>query len=276
MTTSNTNFLSKNLPFKNSADYVRQVFGETKYHAAIVLGSGLDSLINYLDRDNSIFTEQIPDYPRSTVEGHRGIISRARVKDKSVLIFSGRIHYYEGGSAKNAAATSLLSFHLGINNIILTNASGILNDSFSPGDLMMITDHINLTFVDILKELNLKSKKIAPIYYPNFFPIAHEAARSAGVKLKSGVYTGMTGPSYETAAEVKMLRIIGGDAVGMSTIHEATIAKYLGMNVFGLSCLTNYSTGLTSSKLSHSEVNEIGKKVSQDFSRFMIEFLTRI
>jgi len=267
---------NRNLPFRDSAEFIRRKFGDTKYNAAVVLGSGLGSLMNYLDQEDSISSEQIPGYPRSTVEGHSGMISKAHINEKNLLVFSGRIHYYEGGPPCNAAATSILSFHLGISTIILTNASGILYARFNPGDLMMITDHINLTYVDILKELKLASKKVAPIYSPAFFPIAREAAKSSGVQLKSGVYVGMTGPSYETAAEVRMLRLIGGDAVGMSTIHEATIAKYLGMNVFGLSCLTNYSTGLTPNKLSHYEVNEIGKKVSEDFSRFMIEFITKI
>ncbi|MGC8596034.1 MAG: purine-nucleoside phosphorylase [Candidatus Kryptoniota bacterium] len=270
------NIVNRNLPFKDSADFIRKKFGDTKYKAAIVLGSGLGSLLDYLDQEDFILTEQIQSYPPSTVEGHSGKISKAHINGKNLLVFSGRVHYYEGGSPHDAAATSLLSFHLGIDTIILTNASGILYDRFYPGDLMMITDHINFTFVDIVKELNLVNKKIAPIYSPTFFPAAWEAAKVAGVQLKSGVYAGVTGPSYETAAEVKMLRLLGGDAVGMSTIHEATIARYLGMQVFGLSCLTNYSTGLTASRLSHSEVNEIGRKVSNDFSKFMIEFIKRI
>ncbi|MCL5266892.1 MAG: purine-nucleoside phosphorylase [Bacteroidetes bacterium] len=259
----------KQLPFAASADYINRYFSGVQHDIAIVLGSGLGGFTAHLSDKKILKTVDVTLYPQSTVAGHSGEIVSARLADKRVLVFSGRVHYYESASTVNSAVTAIVSNQLGIENMVLTNAAGILNESFDPGDLMLIRDQINLTFRNVVVDLGSSPEKSQRIYSEQLVSKVYAAAEKAGVNLKAGVYLGLTGPSYETAAEVKAYRILGGDAVGMSTVQEAIFAQSVGMQVVGISCLTNYCTGITSQKLSHEEVTEIGAKVDEKFSRLL-------
>lgn len=267
---------TSHLPFKESADYIKKYFGAAHHDIAIVLGSGLGGFTAHLSDMKVLKTAEIPSYPQSTVVGHSGEIVSAELNDKRVLVFSGRVHYYESASTVNSALTAIVSHQLGIENIVLTNAAGILNESFDPGDLMLIKDQINLTFRNVLRDLGPLADRPGRIYSEKLAGKLFAGAERARVNLKAGVYLGLTGPSYETAAEVKMFRLLGGDAVGMSTVQEAIFAQSVGINVAGISCLTNYCTGLTSKVLTHEEVTQIGAGVDDKFSRLLTEFIALI
>lgn len=263
-------------PFKEASEFIARRFDYKQHDIAIVLGSGLGGFTKHLNDRESLAAAEIPGYPGSTVPGHSGEIVSASVGKKRVLVFGGRVHYYESASTINAAVTAVVAAELGVQKILLTNAAGILNEAFLPGDLMLIKDHLNLTFTNILADMHFPLTNIRPIYSQEFARLAYAAAEESGINLKSGIYIGLTGPSYETPAEVRLYRNLGGDAIGMSTIHEAIYARATGMDVLGISCLTNYSTGITLNKLSHAEVTEIGAVVDQKFSRFLKKLIARI
>ncbi len=260
-------------PFPGSSEYINKLFKGTGHDIAIVLGSGLGGFANHLSDIVTLRTSDIPGYPRSTVAGHSGEIMSAKLGGKRIVVFSGRVHYYESASSTNGAVTAIISHELGIPRIVLTNAAGILNESFNPGDLMLIKDQINFTFRNVLIGLRPHPVSLQPVYSEHLADKAYAASEKSGVNLKSGVYIGLTGPSYETPAEVRVYRNLGGDAVGMSTVQEAIFAKSAGMEVAGISCLTNYSTGITSQKLSHEEVTQIGARVDKKFSRLLTAFV---
>ncbi len=253
-------------PFQKSTDFISSRFGDVHHDVAIVLGSGLGGFAKHFSDNVVLKTNEIPDYPRSTVPGHIGEIVSGKIANRKVLLFGGRVHYYETGSTIDAAVTSIVSHQLGIKKIVLTNAAGILNEKFEPGDLMLIKDQINFTFRSVLLDLKMAGTDLNPVYSESVAATAYKAAEDAGINLKSGTYLGLTGPSYETAAEVRFYRSLGGDAAGMSTIHEAIFARAVGMEVVGISCLTNYGTGITSKRLTHDEVTRIGREVDEKFS----------
>ncbi len=261
------------IPFQRSTDFIKARFKNTRHDIAIVLGSGLGNFTKHLPGKIILNTDEIPDYPQSTVAGHKGEIISAKIANKNALVFSGRVHFYETGSTLDAAATAIVSCQLGIRNILLTNAAGILNDKFSPGDIMLIMDQLNLTFRDVRIDLSIRTYAANPVYDQRLAFSAVQAAERAGVSLKKGIYVGLTGPSYETPSEVKFYKSLGGDAVGMSTIQEALFAQSAGMRVLGISCLTNYSTGISTKKLYHQEVTTIAQKTDKKFSKLIIELI---
>ncbi len=261
------------VPFQKSSEHIAHFFGNVTHDVAVVLGSGLGGFTRHIGDKEILRTSDIPDYPRSTVAGHSGELVSAAVGKKRILVFSGRSHYYETASTLNASVTAIVSHALGIPRIVLTNAAGILNESFYPGDLMVIKDQINLTFRNVLSEIGSPVQSLHPVYSPELAKLAFAAAEDCSVNLKSGVYVGLTGPSYETPAEVRAFQKLGGDAVGMSTVHEALYARASGLEVLGISCLTNYSTGITSQPLSHEEVTEIGNRVDERFTRLITRFV---
>ncbi|HUI31164.1 MAG TPA: purine-nucleoside phosphorylase [Candidatus Acidoferrales bacterium] len=261
------------LPFQQSGDFVSSRFKGVHHDIAVVLGSGLGSFTRHLTDKIALESAEIPDYPRSTVPGHLGEIVSAKVAGKRVLVFSGRVHFYETASTIDAAVTAIVSHQLGIKKIVLTNAAGILDEKFSPGDLMLIKDQINLTSRNVLADLRMPKAELNPMYSERLAAAALLAAQESCIDLKSGTYLGLTGPSYETPAEVKFYRGLGGNAVGMSTIHEATFARSVNMEVIGISCLTNYSAGTTLEKLSHDDVLRIGENVDEKFSRLLLKLV---
>ena len=229
---------------------------------AIVLGSGLNSVV--ADHAEAIPYSEFPEIPRPRVEGHVGRFARG----ERVIYAQGRAHLYEGYSANDVTGTVRLLAAAGIKRLILTNAAGSLNSSFAPGSWMMISDHLNLTgttpllgcaqFIDMSDAYSSKRRV-------DF----RSAARQLDMTLHEGVYAGLLGPQYETPAEVRMLRSLGADAVGMSTVLEAILARALGMEVTGFSCLTNWAAGVVDQALSHEEVLEVGQSAAADFARLI-------
>ncbi len=241
----------------------------------IVLGSGLGSFADELPGMIAIPTSDIPHYPASTVEGHKGKLVFAMLGKKPILAFQGRTHFYESNSLDTVLYPIYLAHQLGITSLILTNAAGGLNRTFRNGDLMILTDQINLTFQRVL---NLPAGKVAgtETYSRHLIDKAEQAAAMNGIVVRKGVYLGLKGPTYETAAEVDMCARLGGDAVGMSTVFEASLASSLGMDVLGISCVTNLATGISPTKLSHAEVTEVGNRVKKTFSRLITSIIESI
>ncbi len=239
---------------------------------AVILGSGLSDLLSSYD-GRQVFFSEIDGFPVVNIKGHPGVIKFA---EKTVMI-GGRIHFYEGHHIDDVILPVALMWKLGVKKIILTNAAGGVNRSFKPGDLAVITDHINLTGQNPLIGRNEgfdgpRFPDMSSVYDREIVSIAHDIDSS----LKKGVYAGFTGPSYETPAEIRMLERIGADMVGMSTVNEAVAAKYFGMRVAGISCITNMAAGILDRPLDHSEVVETGKQVSGRFRKLVKELLEKI
>lgn len=234
---------------------------------AVVLGSGLGGFTESLSCNAVIQTESIPGYPRSTVEGHRGELVFCTASGRRLLAFRGRVHFYESGDVNALLFPIRVAAALGARILIITNAAGGVNRTFVPGDLMLISDHIDLTG-ETCPEPGGSKTNGAP-YDQQLVRIAENTANQIGVRVVRGVYAGVKGPSYETAAEIEMIHRIGGDAVGMSTVLEVALASSLGMRVLGISCITNKATGTSSAKLSHEEVTIVANQVREQFSRLL-------
>jgi purine-nucleoside phosphorylase len=250
-----------------------------KPRVAIVLGSGLGDFAEKLNSRDTIATSKIPHYPHSTIEGHKGNIIFGKLFGIPLLAFQGRVHFYETGTLETALYPILVAHQLGIKTIILTNAAGGVNRNFKAGDLMLITDHINLTFenpLSILSPSLRKKNKNKDIYSHLLQQKILTISLQKNIQLQQGVYCCVKGPSYETAAEIEMIRRIGGDAVGMSTVNEATLAASLRMKVAGISCITNLATGISTTKLSHSEVTEVADRVKHTFAELLTSIILRI
>jgi purine-nucleoside phosphorylase len=254
-------------------------FAEAEF--ALVLGSGLGGLANEVENPISMNTEEIPGYPVSSVEGHKGRIILGELFGVRMLIFQGRIHYYEGYSAIMSCAPTIVSNLLGIRSIILTNAAGAINPAFTPGELMLIEDCLNFAFIDPFADLrktphchcerseaiSLTNNNINKLLHLDrsglaitFNQIALKAAEKEKIVLHRGTLAMMAGPSYETPAEVKILRLAGADAVSMSTVNEIILAHQLGMKVLGISLITNMASGMGKHRLSHKEVQRMAGK----------------
>ncbi len=263
---------------KESLSYLRGRFPNTS-SLAVVLGSGLGDFANRLEKRITIPLEEVPYYPRLTVEGHRGTVTFGRLGKTDVLVFQGRIHYYEVGDLSKVLYPIHISHGLGIKKLIVTNAAGGINRQFEPGDLMTITDHINLTLENphswASRPANVRQNQ-REMYDKRFQRVLEEAAAAEGIFLQHGVYCGLKGPCYETAAEIEMIRRIGGDAVGMSTVNEVGLAVRLGMRVAGISCVTNLATGILDAKLSHAEVTEVAHRSKQSFADLLTGFIERL
>jgi len=232
---------------------------------AIVLGSGLNSLVQDPPREHIIPYSEIGGLPRSTVKGHLSRFVLGEIAGTRVVFAQGRVHLYEGYNARDVAAGVRFLARAGIEKLILTNAAGSGNPDFRPGSWMMLTDHLNLTGATPL----LGGKEFVDLtdaYSRSWRERFAQAARSLNLTLHEGIYAGMIGPQYETPAEVKMLRALGADAVGMSTVHETIQARALGLEVAAFSCLTNWAAGLNPARLSHDEVLTAGAAASKAFA----------
>jgi purine-nucleoside phosphorylase len=226
----------------------------------MVLGSGLSQVGEYFDVVKEIDTSEIKHIKRSRVAGHKGRFLVAKSGNKTVLIMQGRVHLYEGYSAFEVTLPVAIFGEVGIKNIILTNAAGGSNPDYVPGDIMAITDHINMQGTSPLMgiEDNTKFLDLSEVYDKKILD-----EMSGRFKIRKGVYCAGLGPQYETPAEVRFLQKLGADAVGMSTVLEAIMARYYGMRVAGFSMITNFAAGISKEPLSHSEVVEIGRKCSE-------------
>ena len=248
---------------------------------AIVLGSGLAELANMLQDKIVVNYRDIPDFPQPTVLGHGGQLICGKVGGKTIYAFSGRFHYYEGHDPQTVVRHVRVMGALGCSTLILTNASGGVNTDFAAGDLMLITDHINLMGFNPLRGGNhepwgLRFPDMSEAYDREYRELALQVAAEQGVTLRQGVYCGLAGPNYETPAEIRMLRTLGADAVGMSTVPETLAARHLGIRVLGISCVTNMAAGVLEQKLTHEEVFATGKRAEKRFSALLAEVIARM
>lgn len=237
---------------------------------AVVLGSGLGSFASSVDRAMSITYSEIPYWPAPSVIGHEGRLVIGEVGGHMIAALSGRAHFYEGHDLRTVTFATRVLGALGVRTLILTNAAGGINTGFVPGDLMVIDDHINLLGSSPLVGPNddrfgVRFPDLTNVYSPRLRRVADEAAAVQGLTLRHGVYVACHGPSYETPAEVRYLRMIGADAVGMSTVPEAIVARHMGMEVLGLSCITNFAAGVLPQPLNHDEVLATAKRVRETF-----------
>jgi len=254
---------------KRAADAIRmRLTGVPR--VAIVLGSGLGEFANRLQGSITVPYGDLPDWPASRIVGHEGRLVVGGVQGRLIAALSGRCHAYEGYDLKTVAFAVRAMGLLGVKVLILTNAAGGVNTGFSPGVLMVIDDHINLIGGNPLvgandDRLGSRFPDMTDIYSRRLRAIADEAGRACGVTLSHGVYAGLLGPSYETPAEIRYLRAIGADAVGMSTVPEAIAARHMGIEVLGISCITNMAAGVLPQPLDHAEVLETARRVRDQF-----------
>ncbi len=263
-----------------AAQRIRARVGDVAPVAAIILGSGLGGLAEEIDDARTIHYRDVPGFPSSTVAGHAGQLIAGTLRGVPVLALAGRFHLYEGHDAALAGYPVRVVHALGAPTLIVSNAAGGINPSWNPGDLMLIRDHINLMFrnplIGPLEHGDLRFPDMSSPYDARLADIAREVAREQGIVLREGVYAGLLGPQYETAAEVRMLGIFGADAVGMSTVPEVIVARAIGMRVLGFSCVTNPATGLSSSPLSHDDVLETTARAAGAFVRLVSGVVERI
>jgi purine-nucleoside phosphorylase len=238
----------------------------------VVLGSGLGVLVEHIEIEDELDYRAVPGIPLSTVPGHHGRFLLGRIAGSRMVVAQGRSHLYEGRSAEEVTAGVRFMAALGVRRLVLTNAAGSLNSAFNPGTWMMISDHLNLTGTSPLTG-GPNFVDMSEVYSSGLRRRFAGAARAAGVPLGEGVYAGLPGPQYETPAEVRMLRLLGADAVGMSTVLESIQARALGLEVAGFSCLTNWAAGLGATPLSHSEVIETGRASADIFVQLLASVL---
>jgi len=241
---------------------------------ALVLGSGLGAYADDLDDAHAIPYAEIPNMPRSGVSGHAGNLVVGSKWGRRVVAMQGRAHLYEGWSPDEVVFGVRLMAQLGARTLIVTNAAGGIASSFAPGDLMAITDQLNLTGTSSLlgpndERLGERFVDMTTAYDPSLIATANGVARQLGFELRQGVYAGLLGPAYETPAEVRMLRTLGADAVGMSTVLEVLAARHLGLCVLGISCISNLAAGLSDGPLSHDEVKDTATRVRSRFESLL-------
>jgi purine-nucleoside phosphorylase len=263
-----------------SADWLRRSLPEQP-SVAVVLGSGLGAFAGRLENSTSIPYRDIPHWRPSAVVGHEGRLVVGRKRGHVVAALAGRIHLYEGYDVRQVVLPVRVMCLLGVRSLILTNAAGGVNTAFESGTLMIIEDHINLMGANPLTGSN--DDRIGPrfpdmteVYSRRLRQITGEAAGEAGLVIASGVYAAVAGPSYETPAEIRYLRAIGADAVGMSTVPEAIAARHMGLDVLGLSCITNMAAGVLPTPLDHREVMETARRVQEHFINLVEAVIERM
>ncbi|HEY6356768.1 MAG TPA: purine-nucleoside phosphorylase [Vicinamibacterales bacterium] len=248
---------------------------------ALVLGSGLGAFGEQLAASTVVPYAEIPHWPASGVIGHAGKLVVGTVSGRRVLALSGRVHLYEGHDQSTVTFATRVVGRLGVKTVILTNAAGGIKTSFRPGALMLITDHINLQGANPLVGPNddrfgRRFPDMSEVYSRRLRSVADAAARTIGLALEHGVYVALTGPSYETPAEIRALRALGADAVGMSTVPEAIVARHMGLEVLGISCISNMAAGILPQSLTEEEVIETTARVSREFISLLEGILERL
>lgn len=246
----------------------------------LILGSGLGDIANSIQGIKISYAE-IPGFESSKVQGHAGCLAIGTLAGRNVVAMQGRFHFYEGHAVQKVVFPVKVMKKLGVQKLVVTNASGGINTDFNPGDLMIITDHINFMGTNPLigqndDELGLRFPDMSEAYSKKLVETAKNVAREVGIEIKQGIYLGGTGPSYETPAEIKMMRILGADAVGMSTVPEVITANYMGMEVLGISCITNMAAGILDQPLNHEEVIDTTNKVKSNFIKLVTQIIHKI
>jgi purine-nucleoside phosphorylase len=266
--------MSEQSKIDEAASFIRGEI-QVRPEIGLILGSGLGVLADLIEKPIVIEYSKIPHFPVSTVEGHAGELVIGSIQNKQVLIMKGRFHAYEGYGVETVSFPVRVMKELGIHTLVVTNAAGGVNTSYEVGDLMVIKDHLNLTFRNPLigpndNHLGVRFPDMSEAYSLRLRKLAHDVAASQSFSLREGVYAGLLGPSYETPAEIRMLRILGADAVGMSTVPEVIIARHAGMEVLGFSCISNMAAGILDQPLSHAEVMETTEKVKPKFLKLVL------
>lgn len=259
---------------KETIEYIQNKIKSFKPELGIILGSGLGDFADNLEGIR-IKYQDIPGFETSTVAGHKGQLVFGEVLGKKAVIMQGRYHYYEGYHISRIVYPIKVMKKLGVKTLIITNAAGSVNKEYNAGDLMVISDHINLMGVNPLigendSTLGDRFPDMSEVYNHSLADFTQKKGKELGITVRKGVYAAMSGPSYETPAEINMLRIMGADAVGMSTVPEALVANYCSMKVLGISCITNSAAGVQPSRLSHAEVVETAAKVKDSFMKLLM------
>jgi purine-nucleoside phosphorylase len=263
------------MQIRDAADHLKGLlaerFGSAKPEIGLILGSGLGELGDRVENPLIVDYAQLPHFPRSTVAGHSGRFVFGELEGKRVAVMQGRFHYYEGYSMRRVVFPVYVMREIGVNTLVLTNAAGGLNKSFAAGDLMLLSDHINLTGDNPLigpndEELGPRFPDMSAVYDPELRALARKAASGIdGLRLVEGVYCGITGPSYSPPAELRMLQVIGGDAIGMSTVPEAIAARHAGLRVLGISCITDMALPDELEPLTHEQVVAVAERTKPKF-----------
>jgi purine-nucleoside phosphorylase len=254
---------------------------ELDVRVALVLGSGLGAFADQLEDAEPVPYQEIPGFARPTVEGHAGRLVLGRVGGVGVAAMQGRFHFYEGYTLEEVTFPIRVLSLLGAKSLVLTNAAGGLNNSYEQGSLILISDHLNLMGTNPL--LGRNDERFGPrfpdmsdVYDREYQETAISESREMGLELRRGVYAALTGPSYETPAEIRMLRLLGADAVGMSTVPEAIVARQMGVRVLGLSCITNMAAGVLDKPINHEEVIETGERVRETFADLLRRVIPKL
>jgi purine-nucleoside phosphorylase len=260
--------------------FIKNRYSQTP-QVGVVLGSGLGEFADSIPQPTTLHYADIPHFKTAGVAGHAGRLVMGMIGSVTVAVMKGRIHYYEGHEIADVVFPVRVLAGLGVRSLLLTNAAGGINREYRPGDLMIIRDHINLTGINPLRGVN--DERLGPrfpdmgeAYDPAFQEVIASALTKIGRPVRHGVYAGLSGPSYETPAEIRMLAALGADAVGMSTVPETISARHMGLRVAGISCITNLAAGLSDQPLSHQEVTETGARVKNDFIRLLNLVITRL
>ena len=265
---------------QETLDFIKSKINDFEPEIAIILGSGLGHFCDNLDGISIKYTD-IPDFPKSTVEGHKGELLFCEIEEKKCVIMQGRFHFYEGYSMHESTYPIKIFKKLGIKTLILTNASGAINKEIKVGDIVLMTDHINFMGTNPLigkndDTLGTRFPDMSECYCKELRNVAHNSANELNMALKEGVYLATTGPSYETPAEIRAYKMLGADVVGMSSAPEAIVANYLGIKVLGLSLATNYAAGVTENRPNHSEVLEMGKQSAEKLTKLVKKIISEI
>lgn len=265
---------------QEAASYIRSKSDITP-EVGLILGSGLGVLAELIEDGVAIAYSNIPHFPVSTVEGHDGELLLGNIQGRPVVMMKGRFHMYEGYVPEVTAFPVRVMKELGVSSLLVTNAAGGVNTSYQPGDLMVLSDHLNLTGRNPLigpndPALGVRFPDLSEAYSRRLRQVFNDTAASQGLKVQEGVYAGLLGPTYETPAEIRMLRTLGADAVGMSTVSETIVARHAGIEVLGISCITNMAAGILDQPLSHDEVMETADRVRDQFLKLVLAIIPKM
>ena len=272
-----------NIAYKKLQRCLNYVRSKTDFvpEVALVLGSGLGDFGNIIQVEETIAFDEIESFPVSTVMGHSGRFLLGTLKGVPVVVMQGRVHYYEGYPVSDVVLPARLMRLMGAKALFLTNAVGAINKNYSPGDFMLIRDHILFSVPSPLLGVNIdelgpRFPDMSTVYNDEFCDIIRQTARRLGIHLQDGVYVQVAGPNFETPAEIRMYGVMGADVVGMSTAVEAIAANHMGMKICGVSCVSNMAAGISKNPLSHAEVIETSERVAPQFNRLIAESVAAI
>ncbi|WP_100372582.1 purine-nucleoside phosphorylase [Bacillus sp. FJAT-45037] len=265
---------------KQSATYLEGKLS-TKPEIGLILGSGLGELADEIEDAVKIPYTDIPNFPVSTVEGHAGQLVIGKLNGKDVVAMQGRFHYYEGYSMQDVTFPVRVMKQIGVELMVVTNACGGMNKNFAPGDLMIITDQLNMTGDNPLigsnfEELGPRFPDMSSAYTPEYVDFVENTAKNLDINVQKGVYAGVTGPTYMSGAELIMLRNVGGDVVGMSTVPEVIVASHANMKVIGISCITDMAIGEDLKGITHEEVVEVANRTKPKFIKLVKEIVSTV